>query len=171
LLVDCNRGETSPTLFSSFAQRLDPRLRTELFEQVYRPYRSEVALEVQRAAVAGDSVLHLSVHSFTPVLHGVRRPTDVGLLFDPARPREAHFCERWQAEILSRAPSLRVHPNRPYSGADDGLTTTLRGRLPRTSYLGIELEVNQRFPRAGGSRWSALQRTLVDSVVATLAAT
>jgi hypothetical protein len=43
-----------------------------------------------------------------------------------------------------------VRRNRPYRGAADGLTTHLRRKLgPR--YLGIELEVSQRFFAADGS--------------------
>ena len=51
-----------------------------------------LAPEDLRAAVAArKQVLHVAVHSFTPVLHGERRNADVGLLYDPARPRERAF--------------------------------------------------------------------------------
>ncbi len=35
--------------------------------------------------------------------------------------------------------------NEPYAGADDGLTTSLRGRFAPRQYLGIEIEINNRF--------------------------
>jgi hypothetical protein len=61
-------------------------------------------------------VLHLSCHRFTPKLRGVRRTTDIGLLFDPARPAEAAFCRRWRTAILAQGPRLRVRYNDPYPG-------------------------------------------------------
>ena len=35
--------------------------------------------------------------------------------------------------------------NCPYNGADDGLTTYLRNKYSPDAYLGIELEISQRF--------------------------
>ena len=50
----------------------------------------------------------------------------------------------------------------------DGLTTTLRTEFPKSRYLGIELEVNQRFPRGERARWRAVQRGIVRALGRTL---
>ncbi len=91
-------------------------------------------------------VLHVAVHSFTPALDGQERSMDLGLLYDPARPREASLAVAWKAVLARQAPHLRVRRNAPYRGAADGLTTSLR-RVLGPGYLGFELEANQRlFP-------------------------
>ena len=98
-------------------------------------------------------MVHVGVHSFTPVLRGVRRKVQVGLLFDPAREREVEFCRLWREELAERRPRWTIGFNAPYRGTDDGLTTTLRGTLGASRYLGIELEVSQTLAtRTGGVR-------------------
>ena len=61
-------------------------------------------------------------------------------------------------------PGLRVRRNYPYAGRGDGLTSHLRRRFTPSDYVGIELEVNQGLVFAAGRRWTALRRTLIDSL-------
>ncbi len=89
-------------------------------------------------------MLHISVHSFTPELNGEVRTADVGLLFDPARPAEEEFCSNFRRLLLQQNDDLNVKFNYPYLGVDDGFTTYLRQKFPQL-YLGIELEINQKF--------------------------
>ena len=79
------------------------------------------------------------------MLRGETRNADVGILYDPRRPAEKRFAMAWARAIRAAARELRVRRNYPYLGVGDGLTTTLRRRFPAWRYLGIELEVNQRF--------------------------
>ncbi len=59
--------------------------------------------------------------------------------------------------------------NYPYAGKGDGLTSDLRLRFSRRSYVGIELEVNQQIVFAAGRRWTALRGALIDSLRAACA--
>jgi hypothetical protein len=102
-------------------------------------------------------VLHIGSHSFTPSLDGVVRNADVGLLYDPRRLREAAFCDAWLAALEARGAG-RVRRNYPYAGTSDGLPTLLRHRYGADDYLGIELEVNQRYPLEGGVAWRRMRR-------------
>jgi predicted N-formylglutamate amidohydrolase len=167
LLVELNR---SPGHRQTFSRWVPPDLRDELIERYYRPYRERIEARVGAAVSSGRRVLHLSCHSFTPRLAGVRRRADVGLLFDPRRRPERAFCTAWQARLRERE-NLRVRRNYPYRGSNDGLTTYLRRRFSERDYLGIELEVNQRFPKADGPRWPRLRRLLVASFAEALSAT
>jgi predicted N-formylglutamate amidohydrolase len=88
-------------------------------------------------------VLHLSIHSFTPRLHGVTRNAEVGFLYDPARSIDAAFCRAWRVALAARAPQWSARMNYPYRGTSDGLTTQFRKRYPAASYLAMELELNQ----------------------------
>jgi predicted N-formylglutamate amidohydrolase len=160
LLVDLNRSLQSPTLFSEYALRLEEKERLALLARYWEPYRHAVRHCIESALARRRRVLHLSLHSFTPKLRGDARRTDVGLLYDPSRPAEERFCRSLRAYLQGELGELRIDLNEPYSGVSDGLTTTLRTELPKGRYLGIELEVNQRFARAEPARWKAVQRKI-----------
>jgi predicted N-formylglutamate amidohydrolase len=89
-------------------------------------------------------VLHVGVHSFTPVLNGVKRKPDVAVLYDPRRPSEVELASAWSLALSVALPSRVVRRNDPYRGSGDGLPTALRRELSAASYVGIELEINQR---------------------------
>jgi len=164
LLVDLNRSRHSPTLFSPLTRTLPDADRASILNRHYDPYRQAVATTAARQQQGGGRVVHLSVHSFTPVLHGEERQVDVGLLYDPGRAEERLFCRLWQQQLRCRAGQLRVRRNAPYRGVSDSLVKALRARFAAESYLGIEIEINQRFPLQGGRPWKELQSLLVASL-------
>lgn len=144
MVVDLNRSLSHPRAFSPFTRSLDEAARRRLVDSVYAPHRARVERAIAAAARRGP-VVHLAVHTFVPVLDGRERNADVGLLYDPARTAERSFCRSLQHRLARDAPALRVRRNYPYRGRDDGLTTALRGRWRDAEYLGIELELNQRW--------------------------
>jgi len=160
LLIELNRTLDHPQLFSTRATRMTSAMRAELLRRYYLPYWRGVESRVARALRSGHAVVHLSCHSFTPQLAGVERNADVGLLFDPRRALEAEFCRLWRAALRRRAPRLRVRHNYPYQGTTDSLTRALRGKFARRPYLGLALEINQKFPRGERRRWLALLKVL-----------
>jgi predicted N-formylglutamate amidohydrolase len=166
LLVDLNRSIGHPDLFSTATRGLPAKLRAKIVEQHYWPYRVQVELRVRRSVLRGRRVIHISSHSFTPELDGSVRLADVGLLYQPTRRGEADLCARWKEALAGCAPELRVRRNYPYAGKGDGLTSHLRTCFPPHAYVGIELEVNQNIVLAGGRRWTALRRALIDSLSA-----
>lgn len=161
LLVDLNRSEGHPRHFSEYTRGLGHEARERILAKFYRPYRAAVSTCVAEALTSHPRVVHIGVHTFTPVLAGRERAFEVGLLYDPSRRAERAWTSGWAA-ALRGCSDLRVRRNQPYRGASDGLTTTLRRRFgPR--YLGIELEVNQALWRGG--RWDRAVRTaLVESL-------
>ncbi len=168
LLVDLNRSLQSPTLFSEYALRLEEKERLALLARYWEPYRHAVRNCLEQRLADRRTVLHFSVHSFTPRLRGEARRTDVGLLFDPRRPAEERFARTLRAALQSELPELRIDMNEPYSGVSDGLTTTLRSEFPRGRYLGLEFEVNQRYARGERASWRALQKHIGNALVAAL---
>ncbi|MBI1176770.1 N-formylglutamate amidohydrolase [bacterium] len=160
LLIELNRSPWHPNLWSEFSKDLSTSEKADLIASYYAPYRSGIETAIKRCLASTHSVLHISLHSFTPMLNGERRRADVGFLYDPRRIREKQFCRAWISE-LSRAESrLTVRRNYPYRGVADGLTTHLRRLLPDGRYLGIELEVNQRHPLGNSANWRHLIKTL-----------
>lgn len=168
LVVDLNRSPDHPAVFSAITRGLPGVERNRIMARHYHPYRNRVAHAVANAHNTGNAVVHVGVHSFTPVLRGKRRRTDIGLLYDPSRVHERALAERWRDALGVAAPGLRVRMNDPYRGTSDGLTTTLRRACPRVAYAGLELEVNQRLVRGPAVRelFGAIARALDAALVA-----
>jgi predicted N-formylglutamate amidohydrolase len=169
LLVDLNRSIGHSQLFSASTRGAPANVRSTIVKHYYRPYRLQVE-HLRRLASRGRRVIHISSHSFTPVLHGKLRRADVGLLYHAGRNGEAGLCARWKAALAAFAPELRVRRNYPYAGKGDGLTSHLRLLFPPGAYVGVELEVNQEIVLAADRRWAALRGLLVDSLRAAIAA-
>lgn len=144
LLVELNRSLHHPKLFSEYSEILSGEGKKEILDSYYFPYRNAVEKQIAEVLQAGEKVLHISVHSFTPSLNGVERNADIGLLFDPSRKEEKTYCSRLKQELFAQGPELRVRFNYPYLGKADGFTTFLRKAFP-DNYSGIELEVNQKY--------------------------
>lgn len=164
LLADLNRSVGNRSLFSEVTRSLPPQTKERILRDHYYPYRQRLASAIEQRVTRRRSVLHVSYHTFTPLLRGVRRRADVGLLFDPDRPRERALCARWRDALGPRLPEMRIYFNSPYHGSADGLTTALRRRFPRRGYLGIELEVNSRHRRGGRKGWLRIARALARSL-------
>lgn len=170
LVVDLNRSPGHPRLFGEAIRSAGPESRRAILARHYRPYRERVERDIAAAVAAGHRVVHLSAHSFTPVLDGRLRSADVGLLYDPARPGEAELARRWQAALKAvSGGGLRVRRNYPYAGVSDGFPRHLRQRFPASRYLGIEVEVNQGLVLGGGVAWRALRADLIAALKMALA--
>ncbi|PIB36255.1 hypothetical protein BFP72_13075 [Reichenbachiella sp. 5M10] len=145
LLIESNRSTTHPELYSEYSRGLSAEAKAILQAKYYNPYRTAIEQEINRAKANGSLCIHVSVHSFTPVLNGSERLVDIGLLFDDQRQPEQQFCHDWKPLLAAALPEQVVLYNCPYHGADDGLTTYLRTRFTPEEYLGIEIEINQKY--------------------------
>ncbi|MCX2741882.1 N-formylglutamate amidohydrolase [Pontibacter anaerobius] len=164
LLVELNRSVHHKSLFSFVTDSLPEKEKEQVLQKHYYPYRERVEELISDLTMIGHQVLHIAVHSFTPVLDGKERQADIGLLYDPKRPGERNFCRAWKKALLEKQPELTVRFNYPYLGIADGFPTYLRRRFSDGQYMGIELEVNQKFALQGGDQWQALQQTAKKSL-------
>jgi predicted N-formylglutamate amidohydrolase len=169
LLIDLNRSIGHRQLHSEATRGLARLARSDIAAHFYRPHRDAVESEVARRIAAGQRVLHVASHSFTPELHGVVRQADVAWLYDPRRPGERAFALQWLNALKKRRPELKLRRNYPYEGKGDGLTALLRKRHAPEEYVGMELEVNQRFVAEGGPAWTALRADITRSLAEVLA--
>lgn len=141
LVVDLNRSEHHPKVFSQWTEGLNPVEKEYLLDSVHRPFRKQVLEAIQGLRASGQTVLHLSIHSFTPVLNGELRNNDLGFLYDPTRKAEQRLAIQWEKNVEAKG-HLRVRRNYPYRGISDGHVTDLRKRF-KDGYLGFEIEWNQ----------------------------
>jgi predicted N-formylglutamate amidohydrolase len=145
LLIDCNRALDDHDLIVADShgvhvpgnRHLPEAERRRRIDGFYQPYHDAIDEVLEARA---RPVLLLSVHSFTPELHGKARAIDVGVLYDD---HSEH------ADLLFtalEAQSFSVRRNEPYSGLD-GLIYSARshGRRHRLPYL--EIEVNNALLR------------------------
>jgi predicted N-formylglutamate amidohydrolase len=164
LLVDLNRSIGHARLHCDVVFNAPAQQKREILERYYVPYRTQAEQHLFKAIQKGSSVVHVSSHSFTPELNGRLRSADIGLLYDPSREGELKLCDWWKRSFANYAPMLKVRRNYPYAGRGDGLTRYFRGRFEPTDYIGIELEINQRFVLEAGARWTALRKTVIESL-------
>jgi len=163
LLIDANRSLSNPHVFSRFSRRLPEAKKRNLLERYYLPYRSTVRKCVDHWMKQGKTVVHLSVHTFTPVWKGLKRRTDIGFLYDPSRKTEKRFILAWKTILHRSRPDLVIRRNAPYRGVSDGLAAALRREYGERHFIGLELEVNQKFPKRKTPEWSAIKRELAES--------
>ncbi|MDX1761455.1 MAG: N-formylglutamate amidohydrolase [Christiangramia sp.] len=144
LLVETNRSVWHKSLHSRFTKDLSKEEKNKILSTFYYPYREKVESSIKTMIAEGNYVFHLSVHSFTPLLNGVLRNADIGLLYDPKRIPEKDIAKKFKELINTKEPQFKVRYNYPYLGKSDGFTTSLRKIFPQ-KYMGIELEINQKW--------------------------
>ncbi len=159
---DSVRGAIAPP--ESCAAKTRGRMRGRCSRM--RRGRSRDRMPHSPAPEAPRLVVHVGVHTFTPVLDGEVRRADAGLLYDPGRVEERAFCLHWLDAWRREAPSLAIRRNYPYRGAADSLPTHLRWVFPASVYLGLELEVNQR--HIGSPAWKGIREACAGSLAAAL---
>ena len=158
LFVDLNRTITNKSAFSEYYGELETRNKAaaekakaaaitywmEYRENIEKFVMSNIDKGTKASGNKGAAIVHLGIHSFTPVLNGKPRNTDIGILYDPARPLERKYAQVIKDEIKRLHPHMKVRFNYPYKGTSDGLTTSLRKKFG-PHYVGIEIEINQKF--------------------------
>ncbi len=165
LLVDLNRSMGHPRHFSEFSRDLKPAQKAQLIERYWRPHWQAYRAAIERHP---GQTLHIACHSFTPVLDGRLRRTDIGLLYDPSRVPERAFCRGLARRLRERLPALRVRMNDPYRGSSNGLGQQHRRRYGPERLVTVELEINQAL--LGRRDWADLREGLLETLSAALAA-
>jgi predicted N-formylglutamate amidohydrolase len=163
LLIEGNRY-LHKSFFSTFSKELSREHKEHLKSFYWKPHVDRVINAINNGLGKSEHVLHLGIHSFTPVMHGKVRDCDVGILFDTVRKREKEFARFIQDFLRKELPDLVIRRNYPYSGATEGLTKLLRKRFSDSKYSGIEIEINNKHLRSENKVRSkiinALNRTI-----------
>ena len=165
LLIDLNRSIGHRQLYSEATRDLSRATKRAIIAVHYLPHREAVESCVAGLIAAGRRVVHVASHSFTPEMNGVVRQADVAWLYDPRRGGEGVFARRWSQALKQRRPDLQLRRNYPYQGKCDGLMSLLRKRHAPAQYVGIELEVNQRFAIESGAVWDAVRSDIIQALV------
>jgi predicted N-formylglutamate amidohydrolase len=162
LLVEANRSENNKELFSEYTSVLSAVEKKEVFDSFYKPYREQVESVIQSGH--DQKIIHISIHSFTPLFKGVKREIDLGILYDPDRTYESHIARLLMAQLKNGLPGMIIKANEPYKGTDDGFTTHIRSFTDKDSYAGIEIEVNQKFFTDHPDKFEKIKAALATSI-------
>jgi predicted N-formylglutamate amidohydrolase len=138
LLIDLNRGEDDPTLVMKLSDgsiipgnaRADAAEVAKRIAHFHAPYHAAIAgaLDTMDAVPA-----IVSMHSFTPVWKGWKRPWEVGVLWD----RDGRLAKPLIAELA--AAGLAVGDNEPYHGELEGDTLYRHGTMRGVPHVLIEI--------------------------------
>ncbi len=143
LVVDCNRELLDPQAFLEYGdgvvisgnRGLGKAERDARASAIYWPYHAQVEKEIRRLGEQGSMPpVILAIHSFTPVLNGVSRPWQIGILWD----KDARV-----SDILIRGlrdQGFMVGDNEPYSGrAPQDFTIDHHAEAAGLPHVGIEV--------------------------------
>jgi len=139
LVYDCNRPPSSDDAMRVVSEQTQIPGNRDLSKQE-KQWRTENIYEAFHACVSQqldkrDDPVLVTVHSFTPVYHGVRRSVDVGILHD----NDARLADA----VLSVAKfdgGISVQRNEPY-GPEDGVTHTLKLHSEKRQILNVMIEI------------------------------
>jgi predicted N-formylglutamate amidohydrolase len=169
LVVDCNRRLDDPTLIVEVAdgqtvpanQDLSPAQRAARIAEIHQPYHQAIQAELDgRMASEVPSAL-VSIHSFTPVLQGMRRPWHAGVLWD----KDSRIPLPLMATLV--AAGFEVGDNEPYSGrAHWDYTIDHHAESASIPHAVIEIRHDLILEADGQQRWGEL---LADTLVEILA--
>ena len=158
LVLDLNRDPSAPDSIPTLSERtvvrgnhdLSMEERASRARDVYAAFHDALDAFAESRLSAGRLRAVVSIHSFTPVYRDVRRPWEIGLIFD-ADDRYARAVEAG----LRRDPSLNVGMNEPYSPADR-VFHTLERHAVRRGLAPLMIEIRNDLIRAedGQASWS-----------------
>ncbi|MGF1474336.1 MAG: N-formylglutamate amidohydrolase [Geminicoccaceae bacterium] len=143
LYVDANRRPFSPTsipassdgIFVPGNRSLSKAARARRHAIAFWPYHRRISRLLGGISRQGLGPVLISVHSFTPVMAGVARPWDVGVLWDHDR----RLAGRVLRSLRAR-DDLMVGDNEPYSGLEEfGFTVTFHAQRTGIPHIMFEL--------------------------------
>lgn len=160
LVIDCNRwpgGDGSTPEVSDGtpvpANRvLDATAIKARADACFWPYHNALDEQLDRFAARGVKPALFVVHSFTPVMRGVQRPWQLGVLWR----HDARLPKALLAG-LQEIPDIFVGDNEPYSARDPVEYTLQAHAEPRgLPHCSIEIRQDLIGDRAGALRWAEL---------------
>jgi predicted N-formylglutamate amidohydrolase len=168
LLVDPNRRLDDPTLIPQIGdgvvvpgnRDLSPEAREARIGTFYAPYHAAVAGMLDAMAARGPGPAVVSMHSFTPVMKGVERPWQIGVLWNDD--------DRLPLPVIARlrAQGLAVGDNQPYTGrGGHGCTLHVHAEPRGLANVLIEMRQDLIDTHHGAAQWSALLARVLAEVL------
>ena len=165
LVIDCNRPHWAGDMFTTLSEDVEvpgnrgltPAERDARIDEIFRPYQEAVDRVVRSRLGRGRAPIMVSVHSFTPVYLGRRRPWDIGVHY-----RLDERLARLSIEALRRDAAMCVGENEPYPLAlDEDFTVPVHAESRGMPCVLFEIRQDHLASEAGIARWAARLGTLL----------
>ncbi|MBT8098193.1 MAG: N-formylglutamate amidohydrolase [Gammaproteobacteria bacterium] len=167
LIIDCNRELLDPGAFLEFGdgivvpgnRNLSRSEKDARADAIYHPYHAAIDEQIKRLRALGPPPAFISVHSFTPVLDGVARRWQVGVLWDKDERLAEIFIEGF------RAAGYETGDNEPYSGkAPQDYTIDHHAEPLGLPHVGIEIRQDLIDSDAGAAQVAAVMHDIIDAI-------
>jgi predicted N-formylglutamate amidohydrolase len=167
LVVDCNRELMDPGAFLEYGdgilvpgnRNLSQAQKEQRAEAIYWPYHNAIDEQVKRLRSVGPPPVLVSIHSFTPVLNGVAREIQVGVLWDKDPRTAEFFIEGF------RAAGYVTGDNEPYSGkAPQDFTIDHHAEEAGLPHVGIEVRQDLIDDRLGIDQVGPVMQGIIESI-------
>jgi predicted N-formylglutamate amidohydrolase len=174
LVIDCNRPLDAPGSIPRISEATiipgNEGLTREAAEarrrQVFDPYHRHIADVIDRRLAQGIPTVLVSLHSFTPVYAGIKRPWHVGTLY--------HRDNRLPPLLLKglrASGDLVVGDNEPYAVGDEtDYTIPVHGEARGLMNTGIEIRQDLIADQAGEAQWAERLAAILGEIETTLRA-
>lgn len=164
LVIDCNRDPASDEAIPNLSDGtriagnigISPTERSTRVAAIHASYHAALSRLIDTRRAAGRDTILLSLHSFTPVMDGIARPWEAGVLHWKGR---TGFSLALVAALQAEA-GLTIGDNEPYR-MDDTDYTVPRHAFPNDlPYAEIEVRQDLIGDADGLTRWA---RRLADA--------
>ena len=172
LVIDCNRpprvASSIPRLSEATTipgneglSREDAELRRRA---IFDPYHRRIDEVIDRRLAAKRPTILVSLHSFTPVYAGVRRPWHIGTLYHRDKALPPLLLKALRAE-----GDLVVGDNEPYAVSDEtDHTIPVHGEARGLTNSGIEIRQDLIAEQSGQQQWAERLARILGEIEATL---
>ncbi|MDH3673530.1 MAG: N-formylglutamate amidohydrolase [Gammaproteobacteria bacterium] len=158
LVVDCNRAphaddfiiersETTPIPGNYDVSEMEATARAK---EIFDPYHDTIRELLDEREAAQKKTILVSVHTCTPVYHGVSRPWHIGVMYD----KDDRFA-RIVLGLLQEHGELTVGENEPYELTHErDYTVPVHGELRNLPHVEFEVRQDLVTTEAGQIEWS-----------------
>ena len=172
LVIDCNRPFTSSSSIPRMSEATtvpgNEGLTREAVaarrREVFEPYHLYITEVIDRRLAEGMPTVLVSLHSFTPIYAGIKRPWHVGTLYqsDTRLPPLLLKGLRAQADLV-------VGDNEPYAVSNEtDYTIPVHGEARGLMNTGIEIRQDLISDQAGEAEWAERLATIFTEIEAEL---
>jgi predicted N-formylglutamate amidohydrolase len=174
LVIDCNRPLDAPGSIPRISEatmipgnegltREEAQARRR---EIFDPYHRQISETIERRLREGMPTVLVSLHSFTPVYAGIKRPWHVGTLYqsDTRLPPLLLKGLRAQGDLV-------VGDNEPYAVSNEtDYTIPVHGEARELMNTGIEIRQDLISDQAGEAQWAERLANIFGEIEATLRA-
>ncbi|WP_022665402.1 N-formylglutamate amidohydrolase [Desulfospira joergensenii] len=156
LVIDCNRPLESGGLIPQKSEstlipgnkEVSESERIQRIDEIWNPYQQAVRNYLEKKKPPKPFVI--TMHSFTPVFRGEKRPWEVGLLYNRCPETAAVLKER----LRVNAPGVNIGMNQPYSVSDEeDYTIPIFGETMGFYHVLVEIRQDLIDERAKREKW------------------